>query len=158
MNEADYLKDRVDDQYNWLNNKAAQNKKRYKQIRVWELVLAALIPFLVASIPAEGESKIMVMKIITGVLGIIVSILAGLQSLNKYHELWVQYRGQAEALLREKLLYVTRADKYELGGDAAFRLFVQEVESILSTELMQWKTLMLRTEDKKKPTANKEEA
>lgn len=98
------------------------------------------------------------MKVAVGLLGIMISILAGLQSLNKYHELWVQYRGQAEALLREKLLYVTRADKYELGGDAAFRLFVQEVESILSTELMQWKTLMLRTEDKKKPTADKEEA
>lgn len=157
MNEADYLKDRVDDQYNWLNNKAAQNKKRYKQIRVGELILAALIPFLVASIPEEGW-LIGPMKVAVGLLGIIISILAGLQSLNKYHELWVQYRGQAEALLREKLLYVTRADKYELGGDAAFRLFVQEVESILSTELMQWKTLMLRAEDKKKPTADKEEA
>ncbi len=157
MNEADYLKDRVDDQYNWLNNKAAQNKKRYKQIRVGELILAALIPFLVASIPEEGW-MVCPMKVAVGLLGIMISILAGLQSLNKYHELWVQYRGQAEALLREKLLYVTRADKYELGGDAAFRLFVQEVESILSTELMQWKTLMLRTEDKKKPTADKEEA
>jgi hypothetical protein len=157
MNEADYLKDRVDDQYNWLNNKATRNKNLYKRIRAGELILAALIPFLVASIP-DDERIAMAMKWTIGLLGIVVSILAGLQTLNKYQELWVQYRGQAEALLREKLLYLTRADKYEQGDDAAFRLFVQEVERILSNELMQWKTLMMRSEDKKKPTADKQEA
>ncbi len=157
MNEADYLKDRVDDQYNWLNNKATRNKNLYKRIRAGELILAALIPFLVASIPDDG-CFVIYMKIATGLLGIVVSILAGLQTLNKYQELWVQYRGQAEALLREKLLYLTRADKYEQGDDAAFRLFVQEVERILSNELMQWKTLIMRPEDKEKPTADKQEA
>jgi hypothetical protein len=157
MNEADYLKDRVDDQYNWLNNKATRNKNLYKRIRAGELILAALIPFLVAFIPEEG-CIVICMKIAVGLLGIMVSILAGLQTLNKYQELWVQYRGQAEALLREKLLYLTRADKYEQGDDAAFRLFVQEVERILSNELMQWKTLMMRTEDKEKPKTDKQEA
>jgi hypothetical protein len=157
MNEADYLKDRVDDQYNWLNNKATRNKNLYKRIRAGELILAAFIPFLVASIP-DDERIAMAMKWTIGLLGIMVSILAGLQTLNKYQELWVQYRGQAEALLREKLLYLTRADKYEQGDDAAFRLFVQEVERILSNELMQWKTLMMRTEDKEKPTTDKQEA
>lgn len=157
MNEADYLKDRVEEQYNWLNNKAARNKNLYKRIRAGELILAAFIPFLVAFIPEEGPNVIPV-KAMVGLLGIIVSILAGLQTLNKYQELWVQYRGQAEALLREKLLYLTRADKYEQGGDAAFRLFVQEVERILSSELMQWKTLVMQSEDKKKPTADKREA
>ncbi|MFM7401604.1 MAG: DUF4231 domain-containing protein, partial [Bacteroidota bacterium] len=105
------------------------------RIRTLELICSALIPFLVAMIPGEEGDKdwFFVLKCVTGGLGVVITILAGIQTLNKYQELWSQYRAVAESLKSEKLMYLTRAGQYSAAPDA-FQLFVINVEAILARE------------------------
>ncbi|MEY4135237.1 MAG: hypothetical protein RL386_1587 [Bacteroidota bacterium] len=137
MDQEKYFADRVDDQINWLNDKAGKYQARYKRLRVLQLLCSASIPFLVATI-SENTGPL---KWIVGGLGVIVTVAEGLQALYKYHELWLQYRATCEALKREKMLFLTGSGRYQ-GLDNAFAVFVAEVESLLSSENTQWKTYM----------------
>ena len=139
MNDKEYMVERVDDQINWLEGKAASFKRKFMRIRTLELVCSALIPFLVAMIPGAGDNDrlFFVFKWVTGGLGVVITILAGIQTLNKYQELWSQYRAVAESLKSEKLMYLTQAGQYSNAPDA-FQLFVINVESILARESEKW--------------------
>ena len=135
MDEQQYLSERVDAQINWLDGKAAFNQRRFKRIRIIELVSSASIPFLVALI----TDATVALKWITGLMGITITVCEGLQAMYKYQELWIQYRSIAETLKREKLLYLTKAGRYE-GIPNPFPQLVVEVESILGQENAQWKS------------------
>jgi len=139
MNDKEYMVERVDDQINWLEGKAASFKRKFMRIRTLELVCSALIPFLVAMIPGAegGNGWFFLFKWVTGGLGVVITILAGIQTLNKYQELWSQYRAVAESLKSEKLMYLTRAGHYSSAADA-FQLFVINVEAILARENEKW--------------------
>jgi len=74
---------------------------------------------------------------LVGLGGVIVAVSQGMISINKYHELWLQYRATAEALKREKILYLAKVGAYA-NADQAFEHFVLTVEAILSDENKQW--------------------
>ncbi|MFN0174788.1 MAG: DUF4231 domain-containing protein [Saprospiraceae bacterium] len=133
MTEQEYLKDRVDDQIDWLGGKSSFNQKRYKRLRVLILITSALIPLLSGFITDENWG----LKVAVGIGGVIVAVSQGYISIHKYHELWVQYRATAEALKREKLLYLAKVGAYADTGKA-FEHFVLTVEAILSDENKQW--------------------
>jgi hypothetical protein len=78
-----------------------------------EIVAATLIPLLAGYIDAAP-----VLKYIIGSLGVIITILEGLSSLNKYQENWIQYRVMAEALTKERFLFLTQSRPYN--GSGAF--------------------------------------
>jgi len=139
MNEEQYMKERVDDQIGWLERKSAEFKKKFMFIRNVELVCSALIPLLVAMIPQSGDDTFWFngFKWVTGGLGVLLTVLGGLQTLNKYQELWSQYRAVAESLKSEKLLYLTKSGHYS-GDVEAFQLFVIKVEAILANENEKW--------------------
>lgn len=147
MDQETYLSERVDGQIKWLSDKSSFNQKRYKMLRVLQLLCSALIPFLVATISDNTEP----LKWIAATLGVMVTIAEGLQALYKYQELWLQYRGTSEALKREKMLFLAGAGRYEQ-LDNAFTAFVAEVENILSSENNQWKAYMREVEKPGKPT------
>ena len=144
MNQEQYIAERVDDQMEWLSKKAAFNQKKYKQLRVLQLSCTASIPFLVATL-SDGHG---VGKWVVGILGVILTISEGVEVLYKYKDLWLQYRSAAEALKREKLLFLTSSGRY---GDAteAFTVFVAKVESILANENTQWRVQLAK---ENKPT------
>ena len=139
MNEEQYMKERVDDQFNWLEKKSAEFKKKFTRIREVELICSALIPLLVALIPKtdHGTFWFYGFKLVAGGLGVLLAFLGGLQTLNKYQELWSQYRAVAESLKSEKLLYLTKSGHYS-GDVEAFQLFVIKVEAILANENEKW--------------------
>lgn len=134
MDEKQYSLERIDDQITWLEKKAAHNQSRFKMLRIIQLVFSASIPFMVALI-SDGTH---VLKWVSGGFGVAITICEGLQALYKYQELWMQYRSTAEALKKEKYLFLSKAGKYE-GASNPFPLLVVEVESILSNENLQWK-------------------
>lgn len=133
MTEQEYLKDRVDDQINWLEAKSGQNQKSYKRLRTVILVTSALIPLISGFITDELGW----LKVVVGFGGVIVAISQGMISINKYHDLWLQYRATSETLKREKLLFLTRVGAYAK-EEEAFKNFVIMVEAILSEENKQW--------------------
>lgn len=130
-----YLKNRVDDQMDWFDKKSSWNQRRYKIIKVTEIILAVVIPFL-AGLSSSGESWI---PITIGVLGVIIAACEGLQGLYHFNEKWIQYRTTREALLQQKMLFVTSSADYNGKREESFRIFVERVENILSQENNQWK-------------------
>ena len=95
IGEAEYLKQRLDDQINWYGKKSVANQAAYKRLRLIEIIAAA-IPLLAGY---SQESLHVGMTI--GVLGLIVAVLAGIVSLYRFQENWTEYRAVAESLKQE---------------------------------------------------------
>jgi hypothetical protein len=70
------------------------------------------------------------------VLSIIVVIITGMIALFRYHELWAEYRSNAETLKHEKYLYLYGAGPYD--RDDRFTVLVERVESLISKENSRW--------------------
>ncbi len=126
-----YLKERVDAQIEWFSNRSGTNQTRFKQLRLAEIVLASTIPLLTAY--ADANTRL---KVIAGIVGVLIAVIAGALALYKYQENWIHYRTTAEAMTREKMLFLTRSGPYI--GDNAFQEFVGRIENILGSENSQW--------------------
>jgi len=95
MDEAEYLKQRVDDQIDWYDRKSQSNQKGFKRLRVIEIAVATLIPLLAGY---AGESAHLDAAI--GGLGLLVAVLASVVSVYQFQENWTEYRVTCEALRR----------------------------------------------------------
>jgi hypothetical protein len=125
---------RLDDQLRWYRRKSGENQKRYKQIKVAQLVLAGSIPVFALVGATWG-------RWVTAILGASVALLEGLQQLGQYNNLWVTYRATAEQLKHEKYLFLARSGPYsDLAEEEALRLLAERVEERVSTEHARWVT------------------
>ncbi len=138
MKEQDYMSQRVDDQINWLEGKSAFNQKRYKFSKSIVIVASVSIPFMAGFI--EDGDQATVMKLAIALAGFIIALAEGLSSLHKFHENWIQYRGTAESLKREKIIFLTQSGIYRDNPDA-FRDFVVAIEGILANENAKWQEI-----------------
>jgi hypothetical protein len=134
MNEQEYFDERVNDQINWYEKKGSSNKKMFLRLKVSETILALLIPLLVGYITDDMIG----LKVIVGLIGVVVAVLANTITLFKFQENWVEYRAVAESLKHEKYLYITKAGIYTDGN--TFPVFVERFEGYLSKENAQWTT------------------
>ncbi len=146
--EDEYLQTRVLDQITWYDKGSAKNKSRFLFLKVSEIVLSLCVPFLAAYINSPDSP----LKIIVGVLGIAVAAIAGIITLIKFQENWIEYRTVAESLKLEKFLFITRSGPYKNHNDA-FPLFVERFESLISTSTKRWVDYVSRkeAENKQKP-------
>ena len=126
-----YIEQRVDDQIAWYDRKSIAAQRMFKRLRVAEILAAALVPVLVGF-----ADRVAAIRIIVGVLGAVVVVLASLISLGKYQEHWLEYRTACESLKHEKFLFLTGAEPYQ--GEDRFPLFVQRVEGLISKENSAW--------------------
>jgi len=131
--EEEYLKTRVLDQINWYDKKSAHNKKWFLTFKISEIVFALFIPFLSGYINSSGSP----LKVVVGILGVIVAAIAGLITLIKFQENWLEYRTVAESLKLEKFLFLSKAGPYKDTSDP-FPLFVERFESLISTSTKKW--------------------
>lgn len=133
ITDTSYIADRLDDQYNWFERKAAWNQSRYKWLRMAEIGAAALIPVLSAVVSAQSPAW--AHWLVPG-LGISIALIAGAMSVFKFHENWIQYRTTAEQIKHEKFLYTTQCGPYAEAD--RFAVLVQRVETILMKENASW--------------------
>jgi hypothetical protein len=140
MNEEEYLNDRLNDQIDWYDKESQTNQKRFKGLRLLEIVFAAIIPFL-----AAFGSNIPYYSMIIGGLGITIAVSAGASTLYKYHENWIEYRNTSETLKHEKYLFQTKCSPYD--NDEAFCKLVQRVEGLISKENTQWSRYVDKTKN-----------
>ena len=130
----EYLNGRLVDQMNWYDRKASTYKTKYRRLRTWEIVLGALIPFLLTfEFEAWGLN---IVNLVVGAIGVAIVIIGGVMSLNKYQELYISYRKVSEQLKTEKFLFQTGAAPYNRDNRA--RLFVRNVERLLAEENQSW--------------------
>jgi len=131
MDEDKYITSRLEEQINWYDTKSISNQKYYKNLKILEIICAAIIPFI-----AGLSDKIPFNEIIIGVLAIIIAIVAGASAINKYQENWLTYRTTAETLKHEKYLFLTKCKPYN--DDNSFQFFVQRIEGLISKENSLW--------------------
>lgn len=141
MNAETYLKERVEDQIGWYDRKGAFNKRWFISLRAVEIASAATVPFLsgFAGDPRIGVS--------IGIIGIVITLCAGLTHLCQFQERWIEYRTTAEALKKEKFLFVTKAEPYD--GDDAFSNLVHRIETLVSKENVTWAQYLMKPEKEK---------
>lgn len=120
--------ERLEDQIDWYDRKSNRHQRTYRWLKVLEVVVAALIPF------SAGYSP---WPVVTGILGVLVVVLEGLQGLFQYHRNWMMYRSTCEALKHEKYLWRASAGPYSNVDDPTV-LLAERIESIISRENANW--------------------
>ncbi len=140
MDTKEYIDDRLDDQIEWYSKKSSWNQKMYKRLQMAEIIIAALIPVLAAytklhwTIPA-----------IISIFGASIVIIEAITKLYKFHENWLQYRTTSEILKHEKYLFLTSSYPY---NEKSLQLLVERIESIISSENVNWSQLNNSKKDK----------
>jgi hypothetical protein len=127
---TDPIMQRLEEQIAWYDKKSIQNQRVYKRIKIIEILAAAFIPLIAAlSIPHTA--------IITGCLGVLITVLEGLIHLNQYQQNWTSYRSTCEALKHEKYVYIAKASPYAGVADC-YALLAERIESLVSQEHAKW--------------------
>lgn len=133
--EEIYFRTRVDDQIDWYDKKSGSNKRMFLTLKLSEIILSMFIPFLTAYISNTDN----VFKIIVGFLGIAIAAIAGIITLVKFQENWIEYRSVVETLKFEKFLFLTHAGPYK-NNATAFTLFVERFENTIASSTKKWVT------------------
>ena len=127
---ADPIMERLEDQVAWYDRKSLANQRAYKRIKIAEILAAAIIPFLAGSgLPHTS--------IMTGSLGVLITVLEGLLHLYQYQQNWINYRSTCEALKHEKYTYLGKAAPYANVHDP-HALLAERIESLVSQEHAKW--------------------
>jgi len=130
LRDSDPIIERLEDQLAWYDRKSLANQRAYKRIKVTEILAAAIIPFLAGlGLPHTG--------IVTGGLGVLITVLEGLLHLNQYQQNWITYRSTCEALKHEKYTYLGNAAPYANVADP-HALLTERIESLVSQEHAKW--------------------
>lgn len=120
----------------YYDSKSVAYKKRFLVLTVSDIILSAMIPFVVLFIDGFSAAKYIV-----ALMGSIITIVKGLNTAFGYHKLWIEYRTVAEALKHQKDLYINNCSPYN--GQNKKELLVIIVNSILENENRNWKTIEL---------------
>lgn len=128
--DRDPIMERLEDQLAWYDRKSLVNQRAYKIIKIVEILAAAIIPFLTSlGIPNTA--------IVTGGLGVLITVFEGLLHLNQYQQNWINYRSTCEALKHEKYTYLGKAAPYASVPDP-HALLAERIESLVSQEHAKW--------------------
>ena len=111
--------------------------------RVTNYALEGSAVVIAAAIPAAAALGAPVA--LTGVLGAIVAILAGLRQLARPGENWIRTSGAMVAIQREAVLWSAGADPY--AGPDADVVLVRRVEDLVGQETSGWAALRAPKED-----------
>lgn len=142
MTQEEYIKERVEDQIKWFSKKSGINKTYHLWASGLIIFFAALIPFAAGFNSEEREW----MNYVIAILGVLTAIFTGLAALLKFQEKWTTYRTTSEALRRETFLFKTETSPYDVGA-SSFKLFVSNVEHILSTENSNWSQMITKNDN-----------
>ena len=129
-----YVKDRYDGQVQWYERKAAINKRGYLGVQTSIVILSVVTSVTAALDLNKQETMWWVAPVLASAL---VAILAALQKVFQFQELWIEYRMTVESLRKERHLHLARVGEYGI-PDSPDQLFVERVENILSRQNMAW--------------------
>ena len=128
-----YLKDRYEEQRKWLSRRAVVHRRLTFAFQIPVIVMAAVVPVFAAL----GYTQL------TIILSAGVAAGLGIMNFAKSEDLWHNYRITERELTREKALYEHRIGKYASAKEPE-KLFVEQVESLLTREFQKWALLVRR--------------
>ena len=120
--------DRVEDQIAWYDAKSGFNQRRFKWLKICQIVTAAAIP-VGASVSAPVW--------LIGGGGALIVVLEGLQQLQQYQQNWTSYRATCERLKHERFLFQAQAGPYAAAANRE-ALLAERVEGLVSQEHAAW--------------------
>jgi Protein of unknown function (DUF4231) len=123
---------RLDDQIDWYDRKSQTAQKWFKGLKMIQIVCAGVVPLVTIFGVADD-----VLGRVTGVLGLAILIVEGLQQLNQYQNNWISYRSTCESLRHEKYLYLGKAGPYAGVADP-IPLLADRIEGSISQEHAKW--------------------
>jgi len=123
---------RLEDQQKWYDDQSILNQKRYKQLKLIQIVTAALIPLIsLMGLPLA--------KYTVALFGAVIVVLESIQQLYQYHTLWTEYRSTAEHLKHERYLFLSLSGPYrELDQEKALIVLSERIEENISKEHSKW--------------------
>ncbi len=120
----------LEEQIAWYDAKSERNQRRFKQLKVCQIVLAAAIPVAAAASAPDWA---------LGAAGGVIVVLEGIQQLQQYQQNWTAYRSTCERLRHERLLFEAHGGPYALAPNAT-ALLAERVEAVVSKEHEAWVT------------------
>jgi hypothetical protein len=143
---------RLDEQIAYYDAKSAKSQRYYKRIKIYEIIAAALIPFLSALHVADNRSEVRIaLGIVTALMGVLITICEGVLQLNQYQQIWTTYRATAEAMKHEKFIYLAKGGAYATAADPR-ALLAERIEALGSQENTKWASLVQQEQKVKAST------
>lgn len=133
-----YVRDRLDEQVCEMDRLSEKNQNRYKRLKRTAIIIGATIPLFVSltalDIVNQDEYRWIKVSLLLYAAfgGTFLALMKNLLSSGNFYDNWKYYRSLAEALLREKYLYLTKMPPYHMHD--AYPLMVEKVEEILEEE------------------------
>ena len=134
----DFIKFRLTDQIDWYDQKSGFMKKRYQRYKIVTFAGTALTTF---------SAGMGVNKFFTLLFAAVIAFSESVLSLQKYQELWINYRTITELLKKERIMYQTKTGIYQESENPDADL-IERSEAIISSENINWTNLV--SNDKKK--------
>ena len=123
---------RLKKQREWYSKESAKNRKYYHLVKLFQIVLAGLIP-LITLIDYS------VMKYVIALFGAIIAAIEGIQHLFQFHTLWFEYRSTSEHLKHEKYLFLAQSGPYRNQSEQdGLKLLAERIEEHISKEHAKW--------------------
>lgn len=142
MNEEEYIKVRLDDQIQWYDNKSQRHQKWYKSLKILELAAGFSIPIFTAL-------KVNHYEVWVTVCSGLILFSEGLIALYNHQNNWIDYRRTSELLKHEKYMHSTKTGVYS-NEDNPFKLLVERVETLISSENINWANMETNRKEKEK--------
>lgn len=137
-----YIKERVDDQIKWYDDKSGKNKFYFQLFKVIEISFASILALLSGFLKSNEF-----FPHIAGGIGASITIIASLQSIFKFHEKWTQYRSTSETLKNEKYIFLNLTGTYT-NIEEPNKLFVERIEFLISKENSSWQQFITQNDNK----------
>ena len=130
--QLEYVTERVDDQFGYLDRKAVKYQRCYKFLKSIAVICNILTTMTIALAFAVPENYKIVMGIIALVLSTIVLATYQWEEFHNYGAKWEKFRLVAEELKSEKFLYLNNAGHYSnRNPEDSKKFFIETVEDIL---------------------------
>lgn len=123
--ERYYMKYRWQNQWQYYDNKASENKRNYQWLQLIIGVGSVAVPVLLGF---QGT-----FTIIATIVSLVVAASAAVENVKKFGDGWRSFRTAAEALQREKALYDVSAGPYRIAKRPFIR-FVERCEDIIAQQ------------------------
>lgn len=145
MDEQSYIKERLEEQINWYDQKAISFKKYHERINIASIVVSSC-GSLITILGLIFDYAEPWLTILGSVVGVGVASALAIDKLKNFGNLFMTYRRTCESLKREKFLYQTKSGEYQ-NNENAFNLLVERCESIMATENGSWAQLNEKKKD-----------
>lgn len=143
MDEKEYIEQRLEDQIGFYDRASIRCQRKYKYLKITEIVCAASVPVGIGLAELAGEWLYWpsILRGLAAVLGASVAIVSGVMAACKYQENWLAYRTTCEMLRHEKYFYETGCGHYK-GVTDKLCLLVRCAEELISQENTNWRKYM----------------